>query len=115
MFGTGEERNLRAMMGSALGGADFEWAKARTAVVGGEQYSNLAGKCLLRYLCTIVRMRHQPQLKLAMEQKFIFFPYIFSSRDFEWLQIILMNRSCVPDVPLKVYSFFNFTSSYWLF
>jgi len=27
VFGTGEERNLRAMMGSALGGADFEWAK----------------------------------------------------------------------------------------
>ena len=29
------------------------------------------------------------------------------SRDFEWLQIILMNRSCVPDVPLKDYSFLN--------
>ena len=28
VFGTGEERSLRAMMGSALGGADFEWAKA---------------------------------------------------------------------------------------
>ena len=27
------------------------------------------------------------------------------SRDFEGLQIILMNRTCVPDVPLKVYSF----------
>ena len=27
VFGSGEERNLRAMMGSALGGADFEWAK----------------------------------------------------------------------------------------
>ena len=30
------------------------------------------------------------------------------SRDFEWLQMILMNRSCVPDVLLKVYSFLNF-------
>ena len=28
-------------------------------------------------------------------------------RNFEWLQIILMNRSWVPDVPLKVYSFLN--------
>jgi len=27
VFGSGEERNMRAMMGSALGGADFEWAK----------------------------------------------------------------------------------------
>lgn len=27
VFGSGEERSLRAMMGSALGGADFEWAK----------------------------------------------------------------------------------------
>jgi len=27
IFGSGEERNMRALMGSALGGADFEWAK----------------------------------------------------------------------------------------
>ncbi len=27
VFGSGEERSLRALMGSALGGADFEWAK----------------------------------------------------------------------------------------
>ena len=27
------------------------------------------------------------------------------SRDFEWLQMILVKRLCVPDVPLKVYSF----------
>ena len=27
------------------------------------------------------------------------------SRDFEELQMILMNRAWVPDVPLKVYSF----------
>ena len=27
VFGSGEERNMRTMMGSALGGADFEWAK----------------------------------------------------------------------------------------
>jgi len=27
VFGVGEERNVRNMMGSALGGADFEWAK----------------------------------------------------------------------------------------
>ena len=25
------------------------------------------------------------------------------SRDFEWLQMILINRICVPDVPLKVF------------
>ena len=29
------------------------------------------------------------------------------SRDFEWLQTILINRLCVPDVPLEVYSFLN--------
>ena len=29
------------------------------------------------------------------------------SRDFEWLQMILMNRLCVPDVPLADYSFLN--------
>jgi len=27
VFGSGEERSMRALMGSALGGADFEWAK----------------------------------------------------------------------------------------
>ena len=27
------------------------------------------------------------------------------SRDFEGLQMILMNRTLVPDVPLKLYSF----------
>merc|ERR1712029_412161 len=27
VFGSGEERSLRNMMGSALGGADFEWSK----------------------------------------------------------------------------------------
>ena len=30
------------------------------------------------------------------------------SRDFEGLQMILINRLCVPDVPLEVYSFLNF-------
>ena len=33
------------------------------------------------------------------------------SRDFEWLQMVLinlMNRSWVPDVPLVVYYFLNF-------
>ena len=29
------------------------------------------------------------------------------SRDFGALQIILMDRICVPDVPLEVYSFLN--------
>ena len=29
------------------------------------------------------------------------------SPDFEWLQMILMNRLCVPDVPLEVYPFLN--------
>ena len=29
------------------------------------------------------------------------------SRDFEGLQMILMNRTWVPDVPLEVYSFLN--------
>ena len=30
------------------------------------------------------------------------------SRNFEVLQVILMNRIGIPDVPLKVYSFINF-------
>ena len=30
------------------------------------------------------------------------------AKDFEWLQIILMNRLGVPDVPLEVYYFLNF-------
>ena len=29
------------------------------------------------------------------------------SRDFEWLQMILIDRLCVPDVPLEVHSFLN--------
>ena len=29
------------------------------------------------------------------------------SRDFEWLLMILMDRLCVLDVPLEVYSFLN--------
>ena len=32
------------------------------------------------------------------------------SRDFEWLQMFLMNRLCVPDVPMEVYSFLNISS-----
>ena len=35
---------------------------------------------------------------------FVFFKGIVL-RDFEWLQMILMNRLCVTDVPLEVYSF----------
>ena len=34
------------------------------------------------------------------------------SRDFGGLQMILMNRIGVPDVPLEVYSFFKFSFSY---
>ena len=30
------------------------------------------------------------------------------SQDFEWLQMGLINRLCVPDVLLEVYSFLNF-------
>ena len=29
------------------------------------------------------------------------------SRDFEWLQMILMSRLCVPDIPLEVNCFLN--------
>ena len=31
VFGSGEERNMRNLAGSALGGADFEWAKTAEA------------------------------------------------------------------------------------
>ena len=37
VFGSGEERSLRNLMGSALGGTDFEWAKTgdlRTQYMG---------------------------------------------------------------------------------
>ena len=30
------------------------------------------------------------------------------SRDFDWVQMILMNRTWIPDVPLEVYCFLNF-------
>ena len=42
-------------------------------------------------------------IKLAILQVFVFKGIV--SRDFEWLQTILMNRLCVTDVPLEVYSF----------
>ena len=29
------------------------------------------------------------------------------SRDFEWLQMILMNRTWIPEVPLEVFDFLN--------
>ena len=51
-----------------------------------------------------------PLPKLCLFFKLQFF-HLFKgivSRDFEWLQTILMNRLCVPDVPLEVYSFLNF-------
>ena len=50
-----------------------------------------------------------PLPKLCLFFKLQFF-HLFKgivSRDFEWLQTILMNRLCVPDVPLEVYSFLN--------
>jgi len=37
VFGSGEERSMRNMMGSAMGGSDFEWAKTgdlRTEYMG---------------------------------------------------------------------------------
>ena len=37
----------------------------------------------------------------------LFFVKGIVSRDFEGLQMILMDRLCVPDVPLEVYSFLN--------
>ncbi|XP_023331962.1 GPN-loop GTPase 2 [Eurytemora carolleeae] len=43
VFGTGEERNLKNLMGSALGGADFEWAKTgdiRTEYMEDENMGN---------------------------------------------------------------------------
>lgn len=43
VFGTGEERNLKNLMGSALGGADFEWAKTgdiRTQYMEDENMGN---------------------------------------------------------------------------
>jgi len=43
VFGSGEERNLRNILGSALGGADFEWAKTgdiRTQYMEEDQIAN---------------------------------------------------------------------------
>ena len=44
------------------------------------------------------------QKKHFVEVQFLTLNWIVS-RDFEELQMILMNRAWVPDVPLKVYSF----------
>ena len=44
--------------------------------------------------------------RCEFEKIFIQFKGIVS-RDFEWLQMILINRLCVPDVPLEVYSVLN--------
>ena len=37
------------------------------------------------------------------------------SQDFDWLQMILMNKTWIPDVPLEVYCFFKFSLSYSFF
>merc|ERR1719153_53524 len=49
VFGSGEERNIRALMGSALGGADFQWAKTgdlRTEYMEDEEEPELLGNDL---------------------------------------------------------------------
>jgi len=49
VFGSGEERNIRALMGSALGGADFQWAKTgdlRTEYMEDEEEQELLGNDL---------------------------------------------------------------------
>ena len=45
-----------------------------------------------------------PRKKDKMTEKISFFKGIVS-RDFDGLQMILVNRTGVPDVPLEVYSF----------
>ena len=47
VFGSGEERSLRNLMGSALGGADFEWSKTgdiRTEYMDQEEELNSDNK-----------------------------------------------------------------------
>jgi len=49
VFGSGEERNMRNLMGSALGGADFQWAKTgsiRTEYMEDDEESELLGNDL---------------------------------------------------------------------
>ena len=48
----------------------------------------------------------RPNLQLSLSNRGSNFKGIVS-QDFEWLQMILMNRLCVPDVLLEVYSFLN--------
>ena len=53
---------------------------------------------------------NDPMSLLHTKQKYAFHKNIkgIVSRDFGGLQMILINRLCVPDVPLEVYSFLNF-------
>ena len=50
VFGSGEERNMRAMMGSALGGADFEWAKTGDLRT---EYMEVRGSLMWRCSCVL--------------------------------------------------------------
>ena len=46
VFGSGEERSMRNLMGSAMGGSDFEWAKTgdlRTEYMGDLREEEMGG------------------------------------------------------------------------
>ena len=68
--------------------------------------------CQAKYICYF-------KYKIAINQ--FYFDYMNSifkgivSRDFGGLQMILMNRTWVPDVPLEVYSFLNFCFHFHIF
>ena len=40
---------------------------------------------------------------------------VIVSRDFDWMQMILMNRTWIPDAPLEAYCFFIYFSFHIVF
>jgi hypothetical protein len=60
VFGSGEERSLRALMGSALGGADFEWAKGG---IGNVIYLSCLSHCV--QICNFYLMFPGPRSRIT--------------------------------------------------
>ena len=74
---------------------------------------NIYLRCFLRHLLFHVTCIILSELLLTINKVcFVFLSHLsfkgIVSRDFGGLQMILMNRTWVPDVPLEVYSFLNF-------
>ena len=59
-----------------------------------------------------VQLFHRKNIKLSKYAEYLYHQVLklkgIVSRDFGGLQMILVNRIGIPDVPLEVYSFLNF-------